>query len=276
MKPSQVMSLPLMSWFLFFLAIPLVFVVCLSLLQMSSYGELIWSFGHGQYLKVFSEQNFRILLHSLRLASLTTVFCFIFGVPISWALATEGSSRRIFFLILLSLPFLSNLVIRLYAIRVFVGFDGPLQFLLRSLNIAFDPFYLTQNQFLVIFAMVTTYLPFFVFPLYSAFEKFDFLQVEAAQDLGASSVRILNQIIIPRLKKPIMSGSILVFIPALGEYLIPDLMGGAKTMLLGNLITHEFLKARDWPMGAALSVVMMMFLVIFYFIYHLFSGLRRD
>ncbi len=261
MKLNRFLLAPVLLWFAFFLAVPLALVVVVSLLSKDAYGALLWAFSGESYLRVFEWVHFRILFESLKLATLTTVICLVIGVLISWAMATATSRWRQVFLLLVTLPFLTNLVIRVYAIRVFVGFEGPLQKSLNLFGIPFDPFSLTQNEPLVLYGMVTTYLPFMVLPLFSAFEKFDFAMVEAAQDLGASTWKILKDVIVPNLKRPMVNGSLLVFIPSLGEYLIPDLLGGAKTMLYGNLITHQFLRARDWPFGAALSVVMMLVLL---------------
>lgn len=255
---------PLALWMIFFLILPLLFVLAMSLAQMSVYGEIQWGLSFENYQKLITFQNLRIFLKSFQLALMTSIIGGVVAIPLTWAMSTAPASMRQRYLILICLPFLSNLVIRLYAIRVFVGYDGALPIVLRLFKIDFDPFALTQNQYLVVFAMVTTYLPFFILPLFAAFERFDFLQVEAAQDLGARSFRILFEIIFPQLKRPLLSGFILVFIPSFGEFLIPDLMGGAKSMRIGNLITHQFLKARDWPMGSVLAVAMMGILIILF------------
>lgn len=237
-------------------------VVFVSFATRGTYGGFQWSFSFTNFQRSFSGAYLGIVLQSLIVASVTTLLCAVIGLLMAWAMATATPRYRYFYLCAVALPFLTNLVIRIYAIRVFVGFDGPMQTLLRSLGIAFNPFSFTQNQWLVYYGMVTTYLPFMVLPLYGAFEKFDFNLVEAAQDLGAGPWKILFDVILPNLKKALLSGSILVFVPALGEYVIPDLLGGAKNMLLGNLITEEFLKARDWPLGSAISVLLILLLLL--------------
>ncbi|MEK2644929.1 ABC transporter permease [Bdellovibrio sp. BCCA] len=261
MRLRDFFLLPALLWFLVFILAPLMIVVGVSFATRGTYGGIEWLFAFENYLRVFSETYAGILFESLKLASLTTFLCLVLGILISWAMATADSSVRRLYVLAMALPFLTNLVIRVYAIRVFVGVDGPLQLFLQFLGVPFDPFSLTQNKFLVLYGMVTTYLPFMVLPLYGAFEKFDFNLVEAAQDLGAGSWKILFSVILPNLKKALWSGALLVFIPSLGEYVIPDLLGGAKNMLYGNLITEQFLKSRDWPFGSALSVVMMVILV---------------
>lgn len=250
-------------WFSFFVLIPLIIVIIVSLAQRGPYGVIQWAFGFHNYLSAFNLRYSGILIESLKLASLTSLICLILGVLIAWAMATADSRLRSFYVMALALPFLTNLIIRIYAIRLFVGVDGPLQTMLTQLGVGFDSYAFTQNRILVLYGMVTTYLPFMVFPLYGAFEKFDFNLVEAAQDLGANSWQVFFKVLVPNLKTAMGTGLILVFVPALGEYVIPDLLGGAKNMLLGNLITEQFLKSRDWPMGSALSVILMVILLLF-------------
>lgn len=253
---------PALLWFLSFIFVPLMIVAVVSFATRGTYGGFSWSFSFGNFQRSFSAAYLGIFLQSVVVAGLTTFSCAVIGVLMAWAMATATPKYRYFYLCAVALPFLTNLVIRIYAIRVFVGFDGPLQAALRALGIPFNPFSFTQNQWLVYYGMVTTYLPFMVLPLYGAFEKFDFHLVEAAQDLGAGPWQILLNVILPNLKKALLSGSILVFVPALGEYVIPDLLGGAKNMLLGNLITEEFLKSRDWPLGSAISVLLILVLLL--------------
>ncbi len=251
---------PALGWFLFFIVAPLVLVVCLSFLQRGVYGGIDWQLSIRSYARVFDRVYLHILLQSLRLSLVTAVVCLVLAYPMAWAIVT--SSRRTVWIFALAVPFMTNLIIRVYAIRVFVGIDGPLQTALEWLGFHFDPFIFSQNSVLVMYGMVTTYLPFMVFPLYAALEKFDFALVEAAQDLGATQTKTLLSVIVPNTKMAALNGFTLVFIPCLGEFVIPDLLGGAKSMLAGNLITEQFLKSRDWPFGAALSIVLILILFV--------------
>jgi len=256
MKVMKWLPLPALVWFGLFIAVPLLLVFVVSFAQRGTYGGVEWIFSFDNYIKIFTSSYVLIFFESIKLATITTVGCAVIGVFVAWAMATAEPSRRYLYLCLLALPFLTNLIIRIYALRVFLGYDGPVQATLTFLGVPFDPFAFSQGKSLVLYGMITTYLPFMVFPLYGAFEKFDFNLVEAAQDLGAGPWRSLFTVILPNLKRPLINGSVLVFIPAMGEYVIPDLLGGAKTMLFGNLITERFLKSRDWPQGAALSVLL--------------------
>jgi spermidine/putrescine transport system permease protein len=257
----SLLAVPALLWFLGFIFIPLLIVVAVSLATRGTYGGFAWDLSLANFERSFSATYLGILLQSLLVATLTTLICAVAGTLMAWAMATAEPKYRYFYLCAVALPFLTNLVIRIYAVRVFVGFEGPLQQSLKALGFEIDPFAFSQNRWLVYYGLVTTYLPFMVLPLYAAFEKFDFSLVEAAQDLGAGPWRILFQVILPNLKKALLNGSILVFVPAMGEYVIPDLLGGAKNMLIGNLITEAFLKARDWPLGAAISVLMILLLL---------------
>jgi spermidine/putrescine transport system permease protein len=226
-----------------------------SLAHRGAYGVTEWSLSIENFLRALDPLYMRILGRSIWLASLTTGICLLIGIPVALTMATAKMSQRKALVFLLAVPFLANLIIRLYALKLFTSYDGALARLLQWLGISVDPFELSQNTALVFFGMLSTYLPFMVFPLYSALERFDFSLVEAAQDLGARWHQILLQVILPSLKTAMGSGVLLVFIPALGEFLIPDLLGGARTMLVGNLITEQFLKTRDWPFGSALAVI---------------------
>lgn len=276
MRLRSLLATPTLVWFVLFILVPLIVVGVVSFSTRGAYGGISWQLSLESYSLAFSATYFGIFIESLQMATATTVSCLAIGILVTWAIATAQAKWRRFFILALALPFLTNLVIRLYALRLFVGFDGPLQQTLTVLHIPFDPFLLSQNKLLVYYGMVTTYLPFMVIPLYAAFEKFDFHLVEAAQDLGAGPWRILRTVIMPNLKKPIWSGSLLVFIPAFGEYVIPDLLGGAKTMLYGNLITQQFLKTRNWPLGSALAVLLMILLLVLALIVFKREGRRHE
>jgi spermidine/putrescine transport system permease protein len=261
-RELNLLGYPALMWFLFFLIMPLFIVVIISFLTRGTYGGLEWHFQIDNFARVFEYIYFKIFLQSFKLSLVTALLCFLIGYPVAWAMATAPAYLRSILILAMAIPFLTNLIIRVYAIRIFLGMDGPIQALLTWLQIPFDPYSFSLNQGLVLYGMVSTYLPFMVFPIYAALEKFDFSLVEAAQDLGASQFKILVSILIPNTRVAIASGLILVFVPCLGEFVIPDLLGGAKTMLAGNLITEQFLKSRDWPFGAALSVILIAMLII--------------
>jgi len=271
------LGLPALLWFLFFLVVPLLLVVAVSLLTRGTYGGIDFKIQWGNFSRVFEPIYLKILWESFKLSSLTAGLCFLLGYPVAWTMATSSGSTRSLLILAMAIPFLTNLIIRVYAIRIFLGIDGPFQNLLTWLGVSFDPFLFSQNKVLVLYGMVTSYLPFMVFLLYAALEKFDFSLVEAAQDLGSTQWHILTHVLLPNTRTAIASGMILVFVPCLGEFVIPDLLGGARTMLAGNLITEQFLKSRDWPFGSALSVILIALLVLIPFaIRRLVAGARRS
>lgn len=256
MKFARILAFPVLAWFFFFVLAPLFLIVAVSFAQRGTYGGIDWTFTLANYAKLRSPALGRIVFESLWLATVTAVCCVTLGTLAAWAMATAPAKRRDAWLIAIALPFLTNGLIRVLGLRTLVGAGGPLQWLLTATGVPFDPFAMTANSTLVFYGMVSTYLPFAVLPLYGAFEKFDFTLVEAAQDLGAGPWTTFRRVIVPRLKPAIAGAFLLVFIPCLGEYVIPDLLGGAKTMLLGNLITEQFLKARDWPLGSAVGLAL--------------------
>lgn len=146
-------------------------------------------------------------------------------------------------------------MVRAYAVKFLIGVEGPLNRFLMGLQFIETPLFLDSPKLAVWFGMVTNYLPFMVLPLYVALERFDTVVLEAARDLGANSWQSWSKIMWPLTRHAVVTGFVLVFIPALGEFVIPDLMGGAKTMYLGNLLAEQFLKARDWPFGAAICII---------------------
>ncbi|MES2962875.1 MAG: ABC transporter permease, partial [Bdellovibrionota bacterium] len=241
------------GWYGVFLLGPLVLVAATSFATRGTYGGIEWLVSTENFLRAADPLYLAILWRSLVLASSTTVACLLLGFPIALAMATASSRSRSVFVLLLAIPFLTNLVIRICAIKSFMSYDGPFATTLTAFGIEFDPYSLSQNSSLVTFGMISSYLPFMVFPLFAALEKFDFSLVEAAQDLGAHYGAVVWRVLLPIMRGPIVAGCLLVFVPAMGEFLIPDLLGGAKTMLAGNLISEQFLKARDWPFGSSLS-----------------------
>lgn len=260
-KEYSILGYPALVWLMIFILVPVILVVILSLCQRGVYGGIEWGLSLQNYSRIFNLVYASIFFKTVALALLTATACLVIAYPMAWAISSFSQEWRMVFVISLAIPFLTNLIIRVYAIMLFVGMDGPLQSVLHFLGVDFDPYAISQNSALVAYGMVTTYLPFMVLPLYVALEKFDFLLIEAAEDLGASKLQILFQVIVPNTKVAAVNGFILVFIPCLGEFVIPDLLGGAKTMLAGNLITEQFLKTRDWPFGAALSILLIVTLL---------------
>jgi spermidine/putrescine transport system permease protein len=247
--------LPALGWLLWFLLVPLGIVVIYSLCTKGIYGGVLYQLNPTNYARALDWVYLRIFFNSVKLASLTAFSCLVLGYPMAYVMATSSRAVRSLLLILVILPFWTNFVIRAYAIKVLFGDYGPMNRLLLTLGWIHEPIPFGNSDFSVWIGMVTNYLPFMVLPLFVALEKFDFSLLEAAKDLGASSFSTVKEVLFPLTRPGIITGCLFVFAPALGEFVIPDLLGGARTMLIGNLITEQFLKARDWPFGAALSIL---------------------
>jgi spermidine/putrescine transport system permease protein len=259
--------IPAIGWFLWFLLIPLSFVLVYSLVSKGTYGGIVFRLTSDNYLRATDFIYLRIFWNSLKLATLTALSCLLIGYPMAYVMATVSPKIRSILLVSVVIPFWTNFVVRAYAIKVLFGQFGPVNHALMALGLFAEPVELVNNEFAVWLGMVTNYLPFMVLPLYVALEKFDFSLLEAAKDLGASPWNSLWRVLIPLTRPGIVTGVIFVFTPALGEFVIPDLLGGARTMLIGNLITEQFLKTRDWPFGSALSLLLIVTVMVSLVIY---------
>ncbi len=253
----SMLAIPTSFWMIAFLLIPLGFVFFYSFMTKGIYGGIVYTFTWDNYLRTFDWIYLSIFLKSLQLATFTTLICLLIGYPMAYCLATASLRWQSLLLTLLIVPFWTNFVVRTYALKVLLADQGPINSFLVSIGLIETPLAFSNSYFMVLLGMVNCYLPYMVLPLYVSLEKFDFSLLEAGRDLGASSYSNIRRILLPLTLPGIVTGSILVFTPALGEFLIPDLLGGAKTMLMGNLITDQFLKMRDWPFGAALSMLLM-------------------
>jgi spermidine/putrescine transport system permease protein len=253
---------PLLIWFVLLIATPTAMVFLLSFASKSTYGGVDWtSLGFSNYARLLNLPLLKIFFRSFGWALATASLCVFIGLITAWAIAASSARTRNLLIGLVALPFVTNSLIRIMGIKALVAMDGPLIKILNVFGVEIDPFALTANQFLVGFGLITTFLPFAILPLYAAFEKFDFHLIEAGYDLGASNLSVFFLVIFPAMQKALAGAFVLVFVPCLGEYLIPDLLGGAKTTLIGNMITEQFLKFRDWPYGSALATVLVVTLL---------------
>jgi spermidine/putrescine transport system permease protein len=254
------LAAPLFLWMLGLLVAPLGIVLVYSFLRRGAYGVVVAEPGLENFTRLFDALYGHIYLQSLGLALTATCVCLAVGYPMAYVLARAPRRWAGPLLAMLMLPFLSNFVVRAYAIKVLLSTAGPVNAVIVAVTGA--PVMLTDTQVAVWLGMITSYLPFMVLPLYASLARFDFSLLEAAYDLGASDWTAFRRVLLPSTRAGVASGSVLVFVPTLGEFMIPDLLGGARTMLLGNLIAEQFLKARDWPFGAALVVTLVLALAL--------------
>lgn len=258
---------------------PLFVVLTYSFLTKGDFGNVKWAFSLDGWFNVvfyrdifddtlgFATANLTIFWRSVRLSLITTALTALFGFPTAYFIATRPPGKRDIWLFLITIPFWTNILIRTFAMQEIVRNEGIINSTLIALGIIDSPVQIMFTEWAVLFGMTYVYLPLMVLPLYASMEKIDFRLVEAGYDLYATRLQVLRRIIIPLVKPGIIAGSILVFIPSLGAYVTPSVLGGGKNMMLGNLIALQFGAGRDWPLGAALSITLMVIVTAALLIY---------
>jgi len=250
------LALPGFSYLTFFFALPLVIVFVYSFATRSATGRtLLEGWNLESYRRLANPLVLEIAWRSLWLAVLATVICLVLAYPFSYFIATRGPVLRNVLLVLVMIPFWSNFLVRTYAWRVLLGSDGPVSRLTEFLGLGETRILFTPTAVLI--GLVYGFLPFMVLPLYASIERIDWSLVEASRDLYASGWQSFRRVTWPLSRPGVIAGSILVFIPSLGAYVTPEILGGAKTTLLGSYIVTQFLAARNWPFGSAMSFAVM-------------------
>lgn len=248
--------LPARATQLLFFAIPMGIVVVLSLLTRGDYGGAEQPWTQESYTRLIDPLYLAILWRSIWMATAATAISLLLGFPLALYISRAGKYRALL-LQLVILPFWTSFLVRTYAWLFLLRDTGILNTLLQRIGLTHQPLPLLYNDGAVLLGLVYGYLPFMVLPIYAALERIDPALPEAAADLGAAPLAIVLRVIAPLARPGILAGSILVFIPALGAYLTPDLMGGGRTVMVGNLIQNQFTTARDWPFGSAVSLALM-------------------
>jgi spermidine/putrescine transport system permease protein len=256
------------SWLFLFVLIPTLMVLAASLLSRGEAELVRFPLTLENYLRIIDPLYLDVFLNSFYLAALSTLLCLLIGYPFAYLLARTAVRHRRFLLVLVIIPFWTSSLVRTYAIIIILKTKGILNSLLLWAGVIDRPLALLYTDAAVFIGLVYSLLPFMVLPLYASIEKLDIRLVEAARDLGATRTATFIRIIIPLTMPGIIAGSMLVFLPALGIFYIPDLLGGAKTLLVGNLIKNQFLSARDWPFGSAVSAVLTMVMALMLLVYY--------
>ena len=252
---------PAAFWLGVFFLAPLALILAYSFGTSGVYGGITLGFNPGNYLKVFDPLYLEITVRTLVIATLNTLFCLALGYPLAYFIAQRGGRWKNVLLILVMVPFWTSLLIRAYAWVVILSGNGLANKALQFLGITDGPISLIFTPQAVLMGMVYSYLPFMILPLYATLEKFDTNLKEAANDLGAGRWHTFWRVTFPLSMPGVIAGSILVFIPSAGEFVIPNLLGGSQTVLLGNLIQQQFLNARDWAFGSALAMMLAVLLI---------------
>src|SRR5512136_511994 len=256
--------------------LPLLLVTGLSFLSRGAYGQVIFKFNLTNYTRLFDALYGKVMIFSLGVGLGTTLICILVGYPLAYFLARAPAKRRSLLLFLILLPFWTNFIIRIFAWMIILRSGGLLDSILQWLHITQAPLNLLYTPTAVLIGMVYEFLPFMVLPLYTSLEKIENSLLEAAADLGAPPWKAFLRVTLPLSVPGMIAGTILVFIPAMGMFVVPDLMGGAKTVLIGNVIRNQFLTARDWPFGSAASMILMLLTMAFTLYYTRKAGFGEE
>lgn len=252
-----ILLFPVLFWLACFFLLPFVSVFIYSFLERGTYGGVRWHFTLENYERLFDGLYLGILWRSVSTALICTSVCLLLGYPFAYYLARYQPRWRNVLLLLVVVPFWTNFLIRTYAWILILRTEGLLNSLLATVIPNFHPLELLNTPLAVQIGLVYGYLPFMILPLYAALEQLDWGLIAAAQDLGASPRRAFWHVTVPLSLPGILAGSMLVFIPTVGAFLTPDLLGGGKVSYIGNVVERQFKTARDWPFGSALSFMLM-------------------
>ena len=249
--------LPARVWMALFFAAPLIIVAAYSVLTRGDYGGVEQPWNLESYTRLADPLYLAILWRSLWISAIATALCVAFGFPLALFISRAGKRKNLWLQLVL-LPFWTSFLVRTYAWLFILRDTGLVNTVLMALHVIHSPLPLLYNDGAVLLGLVYSFLPFAVLPMYATLERLDPALAEAAADLGAPPMRALWRVVIPVAAPGIVAGAVLVFIPCLGAYLTPDLLGGGKSVMLGNLIQNQFTTARDWPFGSAASLVLML------------------
>ncbi|EDZ5088585.1 spermidine/putrescine ABC transporter permease PotB [Salmonella enterica] len=266
-KFQNVVIVTIVGWLVLFVFLPNLMIIGTSFLTRDDASFVKMVFTLDNYARLLDPLYFEVLLHSLNMALIATLSCLVLGYPFAWFLAKLPEKIRPLLLFLLIVPFWTNSLIRIYGLKVFLSTKGYLNEFLLWLGVIDTPIRIMFTPSAVIIGLVYILLPFMVMPLYSSIEKLDKPLLEAARDLGASKMQTFIRIIIPLTMPGIVAGCLLVMLPAMGLFYVSDLMGGAKNLLIGNVIKVQFLNIRDWPFGSATSITLTIVMGLMLLIY---------
>ena len=261
--------LPPLAVIALFMIVPVGIMLVYSFLEPDTYGGVVWSFSFEAYIQFLFERDIfdetlsftpdylSIFARSITQAFIATALCLVIGIPTAYFIATRPGNQKSIWLFIITIPYWVNLLVRTIALLFVLRSDGPVNESLMFLHIISEPLKLSYNEFAIGTGLVYSFLPFMILPLYSAFERFDFNLLDAAYDLYASRTRAFFKILLPIMKPGLIAGCLLVFIPSIGSFLAPDILGGGKKMMVGNLIAMQFQGSRNWPFGAAVSMILL-------------------
>ena len=267
-----IMAGPVSLWMILLVAIPFIYILGISFLEKGTYGGVRLKFTLNNYVNALDPLYIKVFGESILIAAGTTLICILIAYPFTYFIAQKTTIKKLVFMAMVNIPFLVTSLIRLFSWTNLLRKNGIINSILLNLGLIKEPLALVYNEIGAMIGLVYILLPFMILPLYSSIEKLDKSYIEASSDLGAKPFETFKNITLPLTMPGIFAGSILVFIPALGLYYVTDLLGGSKTQLVGNIIRNEFITARNWPVGAALSVFLVVITLLLVFGYQKSGG----
>jgi spermidine/putrescine transport system permease protein len=254
---TTLLTLPGLAWLTVFMVVPCGLILAYSFMERGTYGGIVYNPNTENFLRAFEGTYLKIFLASLRIAIFSTIFSLLIAYPAAMAISRLPARRQLLVLFLVILPFWSNYLIRSYAWIVLLNNQGIVNKALMSLGITSEPLPMLYNQPAIVLGLVYNYLPFVILSIYASIQRLNPELLEASDDLGASAWRTFYRIMVPLTAPGIAAGGVFVFVLSIGNFVTPDLLGGGKAAMVGNVIYSQFMSARDWPFGAALALLLL-------------------
>lgn len=270
--PAMLTVGPVTLIMILLIAVPLLYVAVMSVCSLDEYYNVTFKFTLSNYTRLLNADYLKIYIQSIVIALVTTVLCILIGYPFAYFIARTKSKKKKILYMLVIIPFWTNSLIRIYGWRSFLGTSGWINSILQGIHIVNEPVDLLYKQGTTILGMVYCLIPFMILPLYTAIEKLDTSLLEASSDLGARPSSTFFEVILPLTSSGIFSGSLMVFIPCLGYFFVSDILGGGNSDVIGNLIERQFQSGNNWPLGAALSIILIIVTLILVKIYQKLGG----
>ncbi|WP_160687577.1 ABC transporter permease [Clostridium sp. C2-6-12] len=267
---------PVSAWMILLVAIPFIYVFIMSFMKKGAYGGVVLGFTLDNFIQVFDPLYLKVFGESLIISAFTTIVCILIAYPFTYFIAQKTTIKKTVFMAMVIVPFLVSSLIRLFGWINLLRKDGIINSILIKWGIIQEPLQLVYNTTGVMIGLVYMLLPFMILPLYSSIEKLDKSLLEACSDLGAKPAKAFLKVTLPLTMPGVFAGGILVFIPALGYFFVTDLLGGNKTQVIGNVIRNQFITARNWPLGSAISIFLIVITLLLVWLYQKSGGNMDD
>lgn len=272
--PALAMAGPVSLWMILFVTLPMLYIIYISFMSRGVFGDVVYEFSLESYRTLLDTTYFKVIVKSMRAASITTLLCLLIGYPFAYYIAKKPKEVASKLIMLIMIPFWTNSLMRLNSWLLLFQTSGPVNKLIQATGLVDGPVNFVYTDGLVLLGLITSMLPFAVLPMYSSIEKLSKSLLEASADLGASKATTFFRITLPLTFPGIFSAIILVFIPSLGIYTVTDMLGGGKVLYIGNIIKNQFGAIRNWPLGAALAVLLIFITGLLIFIYTRFAKIE--